>query len=119
MNTNAQKLFNTAKLNMQKAQDAPTKILNSVERFMKYIMAGRIGLSIFLVGWTVMISYFLMRPRDTEEDRRRYYDLHRSWFGDESVFMIIFKMWYYTLILFAAGPILRELVMFFKLRLML
>ena len=49
----------------------------------------------------------------------RYFNLHRIWFGEESIVMLLFKLWFYTAILWMASPFIRELIIFAKLRMML
>jgi hypothetical protein len=46
----------------------------------------------------------------------RYYNLHRVWFGDTSIVMIVFNLWFWVVIFWLMGPILREIGMILKLQ---
>lgn len=63
-------------------------------------------------------SRFTQNIIDDEENYVRYYNLHRVWFGDQSIVWTIFKIWYFTIILWMLSPVLRELVIFLKVRMM-
>jgi hypothetical protein len=54
-----------------------------------------------------------------EENHVRYFNLHRVWFGEESIVMILFKLWYYAALLWMLSPILKELVVFLKMRVLI
>ena len=46
----------------------------------------------------------------------RYYNLHRVWFGDTSIVMVVFNLWFWVVIFWLMGPILREIGMILKLQ---
>ena len=122
VSTEGKSILDSANRSIESIRQSPVNLLNSLKKFLKYVMMGRTGLSIFLIVWLVVFSILFARPSESKEEdetRQKYFYLHRVWFGEESIIMILFKMWYYTLILLMLNPILRELVIFLKLRLML
>lgn len=133
-----QKLIDAAKDNVRFAtQQSPHTLWKDINRFLRYIMLGRFGVTIFLIGWLVLITVLILRekpneqtdeqlyaqpyvqtyvPQQNSQAHAKYFNLHRVWFGEQSIIMIIFKIWYYALIVWMMTPLMRELVVFAKLR---
>lgn len=109
----ALQLFNQTKqrMNMNAVKDPIRKVQGTVRVVLKGLFYGRVSITLFILGWIGFIIYKL-RPRqeDTSEDavgRARYFDMHRVFFGDQSVLMILFSMWYYSFILILVAPIIK------------
>jgi len=135
MNTTADTILNLTKQRMQAASNVQLNIFGSVKRIYKRIMMGRIGLTVFLIVWAIVMSVLIARKPDGEKniedsinykrktineaydrDYDRYYTLHRIWFGDESVLMILFKIWFWVTVAWMVGPILRHFVLFMRVK---
>lgn len=83
--------------------DLLQKVLYIVSRLMQL----RVIVTVLLVGWLLVISHLLVRAdkEGREDDRNRYFSLHRVWFGDSSVVQTLFNMWYYTILLLLVSPL--------------
>lgn len=89
----------------------------------------RLIITIFLVGWLGFFTYLMMRSyqdqgffdsnqpstskaatsdTDSSLEDTKYFYLHRIWFGDYSIVLILFQVWYMTIMLFLLGPLVRE-----------
>lgn len=125
-------LINTKKY-VDELETSSVNMWRSFKEILRYIMAGRIGLTIFIIIWTVVISILIVRNNTDKTDESdnpsnpsnpnvnyiRYFNLHKVLFGDESVLLILFKLWYYVLFLWVAGPIFKEFIIFMKMRMIL
>jgi hypothetical protein len=115
-------------------------IHNSFMRAIKYIYYGRIGLTFFLVGWLLVMSYLILyqrfpyrqrgqtlyglqaqdaqkKPQDQDVNvsiqtmpisSSRFYELHRVWFGDESILWILVKIWYLAILFMMVAPLIKQ-----------
>jgi heme/copper-type cytochrome/quinol oxidase subunit 2 len=101
-----------------KEYDEPWTI---VKKSLKRLTILRIAITLFIVVWVLVMSYYLTRNYDEDdkeqgERRAKYFYLHRVWFGEESTVMIIFKMWIWAVILMLLAPLLRHVVLFLRIR---
>jgi len=109
----ALQLFNQTKqqMNLDSIKDPMRKAQSTAQMVLKGLFYGRVGISLIIIGW---LTYVLYKLKPTEQDtpegtasRARYYDMHRVFFGDQSVVMILFSMWYYSFILILLSPVLK------------
>lgn len=121
MNKNTQRfqpLDNTPD-NSFNATEFIQKSRESIENTVSSMAYGRFFITILLIGWLGTMTYLIMKKDEVKSDDpeyNRYYLLHRTWFGEESIVMILWKVWYYTLLLLTLSPLVRELVSFMRLR---
>lgn len=106
---------------------------DSVKKSLKYFSVARIILTLFLLIWVIIISFLLIRENkkdvdggfggfgggdsdsgDSDDKRLRYFNLHRVWFGEESVILILFKMWYYAIIIWMISPMITPIILYLK-----
>jgi MFS-type transporter involved in bile tolerance (Atg22 family) len=79
----------------------------------------KIGITVFLIGWLGYLTYRILKPSVTnfdEQNKERWYEVHRVWFGDESIIFMLFKIWYMVLIFMALSPVLGEIIDLIRLR---
>jgi hypothetical protein len=84
---------------------------NSIKRIKsttRRITWGGIIVSLFLFTWVLVFTFLLLKPGKDVDDRahQKYFATHRLWFGEESIILIIWNIWYYALLLIVLGPIL-------------
>jgi hypothetical protein len=96
---------------------------NYVQKNLKRIMTLRVIVTLAIITWAIVLSYHLMRkPTEQEqieergEHRAKYFYMHRVWFGEESLVMIIFKIWVWVIILMLLSPLLRQLIIFLRVK---
>ena len=126
-NTNADNLLQYTKQNMKRMERSPLNVFGSAKKFIKYMLAGRLGVTLFLLVWIVCISILMVGQKKQgddyivrdDQDYARYFNLHRVWFGEESVLLMLFKLWYYSAILWLLSPVLRQLAIFLKVKMMM
>ena len=51
-------------------------------------------------------------PTITDPEATKYFYLHRIWFGDSSIVLILFQVWYFTAIMFLLGPLVNQAIKF-------
>lgn len=122
MSTKGYKLLDSVKYPILKQREKTKNwymdLQMALSRTLKIIAYGRTGITFILVAWLITVSIWIMKKNDTnDKEHQRYFNLHRVWFGEESIILILWKMWYYTLLLISLSPLIRELVTFIKLRL--
>lgn len=130
VNANAQAILISTQDAMKKHKQGPVNVWASVRKLLKLILIGRIVITVLLIAWTLGISAMMVwKPLLEEEmdsttgrlisDRNnyfRYYNLHKLWFGDEAVVMVLIRLWLYVLGMWLLEPILREVVAFVNLK---
>jgi len=133
VNQTARDILQSAKRNMTTIKDAPFQVWGTLKGILRYLFVGKTLVTLFLIAWLLGISFLIIytspdKTRPLTDDliqtgdyynHVRFFNLHRVWFGEESIVIIIIKLWFYTAILWLLGPILRELAVLFKLRLIL
>lgn len=98
-------------------QKGGSSFINTLKYARTMMTVGRVMLTTLILGWLIFLTYYLMRPVQTEieeERKQAYYNVHRAWFGDQSIVFSLFQIWYYTLLFALIAPIFGEL--FFALR---
>ena len=120
MNTNTkfQPLQNTQQTDFN-AGDFLKQSRKSIENTITSMSYGRIVITFILIGWLITFTYLIMKKDEIKPDDseyQRWFMLHRTWFGDESIVMILWKVWYYTLLLLTLSPLIREIVSFMRLK---
>lgn len=111
MSAAAERLSKKTKQTIAGVTDPIQKGHSTIKKVLKALFYGRVGITLILLIWVSFISYRLVRSNTIEEDTiqedtDKYFYLHRVWFGEESVLMIIFNMWYYSFILLILYPII-------------
>ncbi len=135
-NANAENLLKLTKNTLQNIHKSPLNVVKSVDQFLTYMKIGKIVLTIFILGWVLVISTLIVRKSPSKDSREgysgeegilknvanddqnyaRYYNLHRVWFGDQSTLWLLARIWFYTLIFWMMGPLLKHVAMFAKLK---
>lgn len=101
--------------------DESIKIFNRI-RIIRAII------TLFLLAWLTVFTILTLRfkfsktdiqpskeqePQFSDENAIKYFYLHRIWFGENSIVLILFQVWYLTAILFlifeAGKPFLTKL----------
>ena len=80
----------------------------------------RIIFTILILGWIIMILRCMFKTYDNEEIKRkkieRCFYAHRTLFGDDSVVMLLFRIWYISIVLLILFPGASELLVLLKTR---
>lgn len=74
-------------------------LYDSVKKVLNHLRMFRLAVTAFIVGWCVFALYKILFPTNEEMNNGRefqYFNAHRVLFGDESVLMILFKLWYFV-----------------------
>jgi len=115
----AERLVTKTQQQLSAIPDTVGRIQGTLSSILKALFYGRLGISALLLSWVIFISYKLTKQSEEEEEseegRDRYFYLHRVWFGEESILMILFNMWYYSVILLMLTPIISWLADILKL----
>jgi hypothetical protein len=116
VNANAQLILNTTQESMSKIKS--TSLWFSIQRILRYMMLGRVGITFMIIGWTVLVSVMILwnpadnvdKPFDVKDANYiKYFNLHRLWFGEESVLLLLMNIWKYTLLLLLLKPVFTEI----------
>lgn len=109
MATKAKRLLNKT----QEALDAPKTLFDNVKEVTRNLLGAlfyaRILISVLLLGWVIYITYKLSQEEEgveKEETRAKYFYMHRVWFGEESIALILFNLWYYSFIFLLITPVI-------------
>jgi hypothetical protein len=104
----------------------PSKIQTALTQ-MRY---GKIAITIFLLVWAVTMSILIYRESNPPSSpsayhsssasasssgesggNSTYYQMHQVWFGNESIMMIVVRLWIYTMILLLFLPAIRDILL--------
>ena len=99
--------FDGTKLPMKEMiSDSKTTIM----QVLKNVRIIKFGVTAFLLAWLAYFSYQILKPDDENVDKSNWFNLHRIWFGDESIVFILFKIWYMVIVFLAISPIIGEII---------
>jgi hypothetical protein len=90
-----------------------TQSKNTILQVLKNVRWIRLGITGFLLAWLGFFTYQILKPNIDEkrnENEARWFQLHRIWFGDESIVFILFRVWYLVLVFMAISPIIGEVI---------
>lgn len=113
--------------------DQKTSVADDLKTAFSRLRWIRLAITIFMVGWLGFFTYLMLRsyqdqglfeqtskpqPATSDTDNSledtKYFYLHRIWFGDDSIVMILFQVWYMTIMLFLLGPLIREAIRYLR-----
>lgn len=88
-------------------------VMEAFKEILGLLMKFKILITLAILAWGIFISKKVI---DNASDSRpsvdylKYYNLHRIWFGEESLIVILFKMWISYLLLTVITPTLLNTV---------
>lgn len=83
--------------------------IEAVKKVLGLIMQFRILITVGILVWGVFISKKIVdNSSEPRVDYVKYYNLHKIWFGEESLLVVLFKLWIYKLLLSLVIPTLLD-----------
>jgi len=95
------------------AKDIFDTFVDIIARLLSTFALLRIGVTIFLVLWLIINTWYLLVPGENSDPRRVFYT-HQLWFGDQSIVEILSGMWYYAIFFIVLAPYLGRFIKAFK-----
>lgn len=92
-------------------------IVDSAKQALTMLNTGRLALSIMLILWLAVMTFYIRYRNDPEdpEAHQRYFAIHRVWFGEQSIVMILWRMWYTVLVIGMVSPLVKEILFLLQL----
>lgn len=108
------------------AEDAVGAVGENIKTIFSRVKLIRAILTFVLLAWLVVFTILslqlkfsaadLASPNTIPEDSNaaKYFYIHRIWFGEESIVMMLFKVWYFTALMFLVGPLIQKGIDYFS-----
>jgi len=88
-------------------------IMQSLKQSFGILVNIKVIITTLIITWGIFMSTYIIRQSADDDESMntswKYYNFHRVWFGDESLLIILFNIWFKTLLIAMFIPIAKEL----------
>lgn len=104
-------------------------VAQSIQSIFTRIQVIRAIITFVLIAWLVVFTILTLRiqfsPEDIEQsstpgstptdpESMKYFNLHRIWFGDSSIVLILFQVWYLTALMLVFGKLVGPAIKYYQ-----
>lgn len=106
-------------------------VAQSIQSIFTRIQVIRAIITFVLIAWLVVFTILTLRiqfspadieqsstsgaaPTPTDPESMKYFNLHRIWFGDSSIVLILFQVWYLTALMLVFGKLVGPAIKYYQ-----
>ena len=86
------------------------RLFSSIQNVMTIMMRFRIVVTVVIIAWGIFMSQKIVRQDLDQNSMWKYFNFHRVWFGEESIVMILFSLWFKVFLIIIFLPLIQELI---------